>query len=130
MSRYGWIVVTFTLLSLLVPSQRANAEDKQHHGGYVPAHGPARANKPQPPPEHRTYRDSNGPPEAPHVHSNGKWIGHDTGRHDEHFHLDHPWDHGRFTGGFGRGHVWHLAGGGPNRFGFGGFFFSVAPVDV
>jgi hypothetical protein len=58
------------------------------------------------------------------------WVGHDTGRNDANYHMDHPFEHGKFTGGFGRSHVWHLHGGGPSRFGFNGFFWSVAPFDV
>jgi hypothetical protein len=77
----------------------------------------------------RSFRDQAGHPEAPHVHGNDQWVGHDTGRGDIHYHVDQPWEHGRFTGGFGQGHVWRLGGGDRERFGFNGFFFSVAPYD-
>jgi hypothetical protein len=102
-------------------------------GGFIPRRGPAPHPEPAqaaPPQDRHGFQDRNGHPEAPHVHNNGQWVGHDTGRGDDHYHLDHPWEHGRFPGGSGRGHAWRLAGGGPERFGFGGFFFSVAPFDV
>jgi hypothetical protein len=108
----------------------------QEHGGHPEAH-PAPEHGPEPmhetphpaPAEHRNYADAPGHPNAPHV-DNGKWVGHDSGPGDAHYHLDHPWAHGHFTGGFGPSHVWRLSGGGPSRFGFGGFFFSVAPYDI
>jgi len=99
--------------------------------GYVPRKGPP----PSRPPAHGApvpapkYSDKQGHPEAPHVHTNGKWVGHDSGRDDPRYHLDHPWAHGRFHGGFGRGHVWRIEGGNRERFWFGGFYFSVFPAD-
>jgi hypothetical protein len=99
-------------------------------GGYIPKRGPAPVRTPsRAPQENRKFDDRAGHPPAPHVHTNGEWVGHDTGRNDEHYRNDHPFEHGRFTGGIGRGHVWHLGGGGRDRFWFGGFAFGVAPYD-
>jgi hypothetical protein len=111
-------------------------------GGHIPAHGPPAAkpqSKPQAQqparggqqgtPQARSFADKAGHPEAPHVHTNDKWIGHDSGPNDPHYHLDHPFEHGRFTGGIGKGHVFRIEGGNRDRFWFGGFYFSVAPYD-
>lgn len=108
-------------------------------GGYIPRHGPppARTTSHPAPEQHqppvdqpRHYADRGGHPEAPHVHTNGQWVGHDTGRDDARYHLDHPWEHGRFSGGFGHGHVWHLEGGDARRFWFHGFYWTVADPDI
>ncbi len=126
------------------PTRTATKSSPVGHG-YIPARGPTpaprNAQKPAPPrevkqpPEGSTqrpsYRDQPSHPTAPHVHADtGKWVGHDTGPNDPHYHLDHPWEHGHFPGGIGRSYVYRLVGGAPDRFWFGGFYFSVAPYDV
>lgn len=91
-------------------------------GGHIPAHGPV-THTPLP------AKPLPGHPAAPHVEAGtDRWVGHVS--NPKAYHLDHPWEHGRFPGTTGAGQVWRLGGGGPSRFGFGGFYFSVAPADV
>ena len=105
-------------------AQRANTGTHQGIGrAYIPAHGPAAIRD-----EHRVA-PAGGSAERPHVDDHGRWFGHDSGRLDPHYHLDHPWEHGRFSAGFGPRHVFRLAGGTRERFWFDGFYFSVAPYD-
>jgi hypothetical protein len=130
MNKLGLILAMLLVISATAYTQPSGAP-KVKQAGYIPAHGPAPVKNPRPPAQgNRDYRDAAGHPNAPHVHADGKWIGHDTGPADPHYHLDHPWEHGHFSGGIGRGHVWRLAGGGPSRFWFSGFYFSVAPYDI
>ncbi|HEY1807251.1 MAG TPA: hypothetical protein VGG42_01755 [Acidobacteriaceae bacterium] len=94
-------------------------------GGHIPSHGPQvhvplQQGKP----------DAPGHPATPHVDArNDHWIGHAPSP-SRNYHLDHPWEHGRFPGPIGARQMWRLAGGGPDRFWFGGYYFSVAPADL
>jgi len=119
--------------------QHAGGHEQGVGGGHIPQHGPPPARTPaktpqrkSPPPgeQRRNYQDQPGHPQAPHVHAeNDRWVGHDTGRNDPHYHLDHPWQHGHFTGAIGPQHIWRLHGGNRERFDIGGFFFQAAPYD-
>lgn len=136
------------LMTLLVASLPIFAQHQQEQhprpNPVPPSHGPAPYKgvppaTPQPnrgdenrniQEQHRDYRDQPGHPNAPHVDPGDRWVGHDTGRDDVHYHLDRPWDHGHFTGGFGPHYAWRIEGGGPSRFWFHGWYWSVAPYDV
>jgi hypothetical protein len=116
-----------TLLVLAVPAFA------QHPGGghaAIPKSGPkAVEGKPHPVEANRNYSDKAGHPNVPHV--DGKtWVGHDTGKDDARYHMDHPWAHGHFPGGIGHGHIWRLGGGGPSRFWFNGWYWDVAAADI
>jgi len=110
-------------------------------GGHIPARGPAAATvsksgRPSKGQESRSGNenrlavDKKGHPELPHVHANNdQWVGHNSGRNDAHYHVDHPFAHGPLTGGFGPGHVWNLAGGNRERLWFNNWYWDVAPYD-
>jgi hypothetical protein len=99
-----------------------------------PGHAqPPRAAPPQsqaPQPAQRPAAGPPGRPDARHAHVLGSsWFGHDRGRDARSFHLDRPFEHGRFALGLGRSHVWRLQGGSRERFNVGGVYFMVAPFD-
>lgn len=143
------------LLAFAVPvfAQDHGQNHENHgnpHAGPPPAQGPAefhgtpyrppeqhkqveQHNQPEQhsqPEQRRDYADKPGHPNAPHVDPPEHWVGHDTGRDDPHYHVDHPWEHGRFSGGFGPRYTFRIEGGGPSRFWFHGWYWSVAPWDV
>jgi hypothetical protein len=108
--------------------------DGSNRGGSPPAERPPdRSNRGGTPPANsqpRNFAEQPGHPNAPHVDARtDRWVGHDTGRNDANYHLDRPWEHGHFPGAFGATHVYRLRGGSRERFGFDGFFFSIAPAD-
>jgi hypothetical protein len=112
------------------PERAPAASDR---GGAPQERAPAAANRGSAPPAQsqlRKFAEQPGHPNAPHVDARtDRWVGHDTGRNDASYHLDRPWEHGHFPGAFGPSHVYRLGGGNRQRFGFEGFFFSVAPAD-
>jgi len=124
-----------TLLVLSVPAiaQHREGEGRSTGAGIhqlPPKSGPrAYAGTPHTAGPDRNYSDKDGHPNVPHVDGRS-WVGHDTGRGDANYHLDHPFEHGHFNGGIGREHVWRLGGGGPGRFWFNNWSWHVSPFDI
>lgn len=157
--RIGIFAVSFFLCSPLIAQQRGGGASAQHGaaapaphatapagrhvnqpvgGGHIPAHGPAPSHtvaKPAAPtggapPKTARVPDQPGHPAGPHVDaSTDRWVGHDGGKNNPTYHLDHPWQHGHFPGEIGASHVYRLGGGTRDHFRFDNFYFSVAPAD-
>jgi hypothetical protein len=142
---WGWLMRMLVACCTMLPLSALPVAGEPDSGGQerqehprtqarpIPKRGPPPTRNAHPPAGERHFSDQPGHPNVPHVDATRQgdvWVGHDTGRNDPKYHLDHPWEHGHFRGGFGPSHVWVLAGGGPSRFWFGGFYFSVAPADI
>ena len=122
-------LTSIALAALLVIAAPAFSQHQSGHHQAPPERGPAPFHgAPQAPDIHRNYSDQSGHSHAPHV-DGSRWVGHDTGPNDPRYHLEHPWQHGHFSGGFGPAHVWRIVGGGPARFWFNGWHWSVAAAD-
>lgn len=101
MKKSLWILFACSFAFLFLPACAQRHEQGGRPGGGEhpapmrgpePFHGTPRA------PEDRHFADQPGHPNVPHVDP-GRWVGHDTGPRDPHYHLDHPWEHGHFRGG-------------------------------
>ena len=93
-------------------------------GGHIPARGPAAATAAGPAQTSAPHKVNSA---LPGLRNSSRWTkkairtsrtstpvtidgwGHDTGAGDPHYHLDRPWAHGRFAGGFGPQQVFALA---------------------
>jgi len=127
MKTFQLVLAGFLVLGISAFAQRPEAQPAPHPA--IPRSGPKPIPTPHPPQANRNFSDKPGHPNVPHV--DGKtWVGHDTGAGDARYHLDRPWEHGRFEGGLGREHMWRLGGGGPNRFWFNNWYWTVSPVDI
>jgi hypothetical protein len=101
-------------------------EPPRANQGRIPAPPAPRESHAKPEPERRDGGRVNN---TPHV-SNDRWYGHDR-PNDKRFHLDHPFEHGRFEH-FGPSYRYRIARIDPNLHRFwlpDGFFFDIAAWD-
>src|SRR6185312_5444299 len=113
-------------------------EQPQPGGGYIPPAGPpehrgdrngASRTQQNAPAQNGGFRDREGHPEAPHVERNGQRAGDNYARDDPRLHVDRPYSHGRFDGGFGPRHEYRIERGTRDRFWISGYPFRVFPGD-
>lgn len=137
MKRIVGLITAFAFVSTAAAAQgrgeeRRPAPRPEVGGGHIPPRGPERTPAPArgSAPAAARYDHAPGHPNAPHVDvRTNAWIGHDVRRDEPGLRLEHPWAAGRFNGMIGPSHVYRLNGGNFHRFGFDGYFFSVAAVD-
>ena len=123
------IRITLILGLLSIPSLAGAAGQDGDHvrrqcgAGFVPVNGPAR---PAGSVEPESCADADHPT-APHVHTDGRWIGH-VAAGDPRYQLARPFEHGRFPGATGRDHIYTVRGR-RERFDAAGASFRVATFE-
>jgi hypothetical protein len=126
------IRVALILALLSIPSlSRATDEGPvnagpQCGGGFVPARGPVLSAEPVA--GRAACADAPDHPAAPHVHTDGHWIGHDSGPGGLRSVPAPSVEHGRFPGPMGGSQVYVLLGQ-RERFDAAGASFGVAALD-
>jgi hypothetical protein len=125
------IILSLALLSMFALGSFAQDKGggREVGGGRVPAGGPTLVKVGAIATAQGAAADKPGHPKAPHVHSDDVWIGHDSGPNDPRYHVDQPWQSGRYTGGIGKGPLSPLDGMAGDRFWFKGYYFSIAASD-
>ncbi len=140
MKKFMGVVAAISLAALPALAQGRGEPQRNQHpapppqravgGGHIPQRGPAPAPRAPAPVPQRAMDHDRSHPTAPHVDvRNNVWVGHDVRRDEPGLRLSRPWEHGHFPGVFGPSHVYRLHGGDFHRFGFDGYFFSVAEPD-
>ncbi len=139
---FGLLAALFLLSVCMAAQDRDRDRDRDHDGDhdrgrghekheYIPSHGPKHdRGEHHEDHDNREWRDHEGHPYSPHVDRGNHWVGHDRD-HDRdvrYYHVDHPWEHGRFRD-CGPKHVWVLSGGNRERFWFNGYNFRVSEYD-
>ena len=127
MSRSIRITLILGLLSIpsLAGAAGQDGDDVRRHSGagFVPVDGPARSPGSVEP---GSCADADHPT-APHVHTDGRWIGH-AAAGDSRYQLARPFEQGRFGGATGRDHIYTVRGR-RERFAAAGASFRVAAFE-
>ncbi|HVP64803.1 MAG TPA: hypothetical protein VMT82_07895, partial [candidate division Zixibacteria bacterium] len=88
-------LVLTALLALSLPAFASrDGGDYGDSRGLPPVHGPKEfRGTPHKYEAHHDFKDQDGHPDFPHVDGR-EWVGHDTGREDEHYKVQHAWANG------------------------------------
>ena len=126
--RVALILAVLSIPSLARATDEGPVNAPQCGGGFVPARGPVLSSGLTA--DRAACASAPDHPAAPHVHTDGRWIGHDSEPGGPRSVPAPSVEHGRFPGRTGGGQVQvYVLRGQRERFDASGASFSVAPID-